>query len=281
MAADEQGLPVEPEGSDSDHRDDDEGRRKWLPWVGFAVVVLVVLWLIWHYTVTPASSIGGGGSRGATVTVPNVTGLFNDDAARVLVGLGLAVEVDTDFNTDEDPGRVVSQKPKKGTKVQRNSIVIIRVAGETGSESGVATGGAEYDSLVPDVVGMTQLQATDKLERSGFTVSVVEAYDSKAPGGMVFMQAPAPNTPVSAGTAVSITLSLGDAPAGAVKVPALIGLKVDDAVKKVEDAGLDPQSLVQPKSDSAGVVYEQSPAEGERVPQGSKVFILSGEVPGK
>jgi beta-lactam-binding protein with PASTA domain len=52
-------------------------------------------------------------------------------------------------------------------------------------------------------------------------------------------------------------------------------------LKKVEYAGLDPQSLVQPKSDSAGVVYEQSPAEGERVPQGSRVFILSGEVPGK
>lgn len=73
----------------------------------------------------------------------------------------------------------------------------------------------EWDPFitVPKLLGMTYAQATAAVAESDFKVSVVEAFDPKAPVGIVVGQNPAAGSRVSQGGAITITVSKGAAPA--------------------------------------------------------------------
>src|SRR5688572_26297197 len=66
---------------------------------------------------------------------------------------------------------------------------------------------------VPDVVGETQAAGTATLEGDGFTVIVATAYSSTAPVGEIISLQPTAGTLATAGSSVTITVSLGEAPA--------------------------------------------------------------------
>lgn len=65
---------------------------------------------------------------------------------------------------------------------------------------------------VPDVVGQDQSSATVDLEADGFTVAVVTAHSSTVPIGLVISQEPEGGQLAGAGSQVTITVSLGEAP---------------------------------------------------------------------
>lgn len=64
---------------------------------------------------------------------------------------------------------------------------------------------------VPDVVGQTQASGTAELEGDGFTVIVATAYSSTVAAGDIISQAPIAGTLATAGSSVTITVSLGEA----------------------------------------------------------------------
>jgi hypothetical protein len=66
---------------------------------------------------------------------------------------------------------------------------------------------------VPDVVGETQAQGTSDLEAVGFVVSVTTAYSSVVAAGLIISQDPAGGVDYPEGGTVTITVSLGEAPA--------------------------------------------------------------------
>jgi hypothetical protein len=66
---------------------------------------------------------------------------------------------------------------------------------------------------VPDVVGQSQASATTEIEGEGFVVAVETAYSSTVPVGNVISQVPTAGTLALAGSTVTITVSLGEAPA--------------------------------------------------------------------
>lgn len=71
---------------------------------------------------------------------------------------------------------------------------------------------------VPDVVGETQAAGTATLEGEGFTVVVATAYSSVVPVGEIISQEPEGGEFASAGSIVTITVSLGEQPAPATGV---------------------------------------------------------------
>jgi hypothetical protein len=75
-----------------------------------------------------------------------------------------------------------------------------------GLQQGAAT-------IVPDVVGETQAQATIDIEALGLTVSVSTAYSSSVAAGLVISQNPTGGSSVAPGSDVAIVVSLGEAPA--------------------------------------------------------------------
>lgn len=66
---------------------------------------------------------------------------------------------------------------------------------------------------VPDVVGQTQASGTTELEGEGFVVAVATAYSSSVAAGVIISQAPIAGAQALPGSTVTITVSLGEAPA--------------------------------------------------------------------
>lgn len=66
---------------------------------------------------------------------------------------------------------------------------------------------------VPDVVGETQAAGTATLEGDGFVVAVETAYSSLVAVGVIISQVPAGGASAASGSLVTITVSLGEAPA--------------------------------------------------------------------
>lgn len=66
---------------------------------------------------------------------------------------------------------------------------------------------------VPDVTGNTQGDGTTTLEAAGFVVAVANAYSSTVVAGSIISQSPLAGAQAPSGSTVTITVSLGDAPA--------------------------------------------------------------------
>jgi eukaryotic-like serine/threonine-protein kinase len=120
-------------------------------------------------------------SRGVEqVEVPDVVGESEDNARSALEGAGLRVgQVTEEENADEEPGTVLEQDPAAGGQADSGSAVDLVVAAEPP--------GVE----IPDVVDMSEDEATAALEDAGFEVRVRDQpVTSPDEEGVVLDQAP-------------------------------------------------------------------------------------------
>ena len=127
---------------------------------------------------------------------------------------------------------------------------------------------------VPGVTGENVTSATLRLQREGFEV-VVDRIDNAQPEGTVIEQDPRGGTQAEQGSTVTLAVSLGPAP---VDVPAVAGLKLNKARKKLKKAGFDVQ-VDSAFSDSvpAGRVIRSEPAEGTTLAAGETVTLVVSE----
>ena len=127
------------------------------------------------------------------VDVPNVVGMPQNEAERTLRRAGFDVAVQTAETNQAPPGEVVDQGPPGGTTAPPGSTVTIVVAIPE-PEPGV---------VVPDVVGMTRVEAEQALRDEGFEVQV---NGDQNPQGDVTNQNPAGGTTAPAGSTVTINV---------------------------------------------------------------------------
>lgn len=198
-------------------------------------------------------------------TVPDVVGMSSDQAAQALGEIGLKAK-SVEVEHDAQVGVVVDQSPQAGTKVAPGSEVTVMVSA------------GRADTLVPDVVGSTQDEATSVLTGAGYKVETKTGYDEDVEKGLVADQSPGGGTAAEPATTVSILVSAGRNPE--VMVPAVVGLTEQNAAKLLEDAGLEPVSG--PSFSDAvpvGVVISQDPDAGAAVAVGSAVSIAVSQGP--
>lgn len=276
-------MTPEDELAVQDYEDAEARRRRgWLPALVLAIAVAIIAWLIWTYSDfgRAPDQADVGGAVAETAKVPDVIGMTRAEAMAALEAAGFAVEVEISYDTLADAGSVVSQEPGAGSEVGAGSTVFIGVAegvvlGGEGDEAG-----REATAVpVPDVIGMSQSQATSALRVNGFGVSVSELYTEQQPEGLVFEQTPTGGSAADPGTVVGILVSLGRSPGADTTAPNVIGLTQAEAEERIAAAGLEPRVMKQPKRDRIGRVYQQQPAGGTAVKSGSYMFILVGARP--
>jgi penicillin-binding protein 1A len=132
------------------------------------------------------------------------------------------------------------------------------------------------DAPIADVVLMPIETATDILEGAGYVVTVTDIPSRQYPPGIVLAQSPEANTAVAAGS--TITLSVAAGPPETLSTPNVLGLLADevlyvgaaygvhiDFVTEAESAAFDPTR--------AGRTWQQSPAAGARVDEGSTIRV--------
>jgi tRNA A-37 threonylcarbamoyl transferase component Bud32 len=117
---------------------------------------------------------------------------------------------------------------------------------------------------VPDAVGLTEAEAKQKLNASGFKVDVRLQESSAADAGKVLDQSPAAGERAEKGSRVVI--EVGNGPA-TVEVPEVVGLSISEAEAKLAKAGLTVGLQRERPSDTEpeGVVVEQEYPAGTKV----------------
>jgi len=222
----------------------------------------------------PGTELDRGGqvtvfvARGpTTVEVPNVVGLPSDQAFVRLQSAGLKGRT-VKIASRQPNGRVISQAPPGGGQAKKDTTVVLTVSKGPGS------------AKVPSLRGLTEASATATLSRLGFRVSVSRV-PSTLPKGIVVSQTPPPATKVPKGSIVGMNVSTGGNPAaGGVAVPNVVGLSQEDAVDRLEQAGLGVDSFPVASKKPQGTVVSELPAGGTRVPPRSHVRINVSLGPG-
>ena len=196
------------------------------------------------------------------VTVPDVTGLTQEEAQRQLKDAGLAVEA-TSAYSDSPAGQVVEQAPATGSSLNEGGTVTITVSQ-----------GAVPVVAVPNVMGQSQSAATGQLQQAGFQVTVVKAYSTSVPSGTVAGQNPPSGVFAERGATVQITVSQGAPPPDSVTIPDVSGQTQSAATQVLEDAGFAVE-VIKAYSDGVpvGSVMGQAPTAGLSSPKGATVTI--------
>jgi serine/threonine-protein kinase len=216
------------------------------------VLVLLLLGLIgwgavtWFGNQTPPVTM---------VSVPNLVGMTENDAAQALQANSLKGQKTSAASTDVAKGDVISQDPKSGTQLAAQSTVQYVVS--TGPDS----------VTVPNVVGFNKDDARAELEKAGLKVSEFRQENTvDQPKDKVTKTDPVGNTTVARGSSVVIYYATGN-----VKVPDdLVGQDWALAAVALQNAGLNPKK--------EAVVSDHNPDEVLEVEKAGQVVKVGTEI---
>lgn len=156
------------------------------------------------------------------VEMPDIAGQNIADVLKDLEDLGFVadrIEQEEVESPDNDPGQVISSEPEAGATADREETVTLTVS------KGIP---------VPSLAGEERADAESTLEELGLTVEIVEEDSENVKEGQVIDQTPDTGTNVGPGTTVTLTVSTGPPD---VEIPDVLGEKIKDARKALEDAG--------------------------------------------
>ncbi|WP_193241431.1 Stk1 family PASTA domain-containing Ser/Thr kinase [Streptomyces phaeolivaceus] len=194
-----------------------------------------------------------------TVKVPDLKGYRLDLAKTKLKDAGLEPGVVTrEFSDEVVRGQVISTQPGSGTEISSGAAVRI-----------VVSRGAPVE--VPEVAGASAADATAELEEAGLKVKIApKRVNSEFDKGLVAEQSPEAGKEAGTGDTVTLTLSKGPV---MVEVPDVVGDSVDDATRRLKDAGFEVEEDRGILGLFGDEVKSQSVDGGDTAPKGSTITI--------
>ena len=201
-------------------------------------------------------------SGAGLVKVPKVAGLNVLAATEKLEAKGFIVTPVNEPSETIPPLIVIRSSPKAGSKVESGTEVLLVVS----------AGPAPIE--VPDVKGLDQVDATQRLVAAGFKVSKTLESSSTVAAGRVIRTEPRGGELQPKQTTVTIFVSSG---AKQVTVPDVVGMTQGAATTALTDTGL-KVSVVTTVSSPANIgrVISQNPSGGGKADEGSSVTITVG-----
>ena len=202
------------------------------------------------------------------VRVPDVVGLLENDARRVLGEADLVLKVEQSLFDNEVPaGHIISQDPLAGRMVKQQREILVRVS----------MGAEEVE--MPSVLGLTAREGKLGLTQAGFVLGEEEeAYDPEVLPGLVLEQWPEPGEIVLKGTAVNLVISKGQESLQFFALPDFRGQNFELVKAQIAELGL-PLGNSWPEYSTIyrpGEVVEQNPAPGTQVQPGYSIdFVYS------
>lgn len=189
------------------------------------------------------------------LSVPNVKGMSPSDARRTLEEAGFRVEPENETrpSTVEDLDTVVDSEPGAGAQIPSDQPLRLIV------------GSGPEQVKVPSVVGQSIESARSTLESAGFSVDT-QRIDGTEPEGRVVEQSTPGGQSQLKGATITLQVSAGNR----FRMPNLVGSKVPEALRALEEAGWrgGREQLVElPQNDPdltrVGQIFSQQPPVGE------------------
>jgi hypothetical protein len=219
--------------------------------------------------------LGGYTRHGQSVEVPVLVGYYANEAEELLKNHRLILEViDSTYLRDTQPGVIVKQTPKAGTKVKYDRIIFVTI-------------NAKNKKMVslPNLKNVSQRQATYTLTSLGFEVSNLEIVPSEFSD--LVLEVKYKGVPVQAGEKLydgsSLTLVVGKNSDASncemIFIPDLTGLTLPDAQAQITENNFIIGYIdfdVLPKNETEQnqyMVYKQNPSIGESVIPGKRIDI--------
>lgn len=191
----------------------------------------------------------------ATVEVPNVTGMSQQDAKNALVNAKLGYDTTVAYDDTVAIDNVISQSIPAGTQVKAGTTVTVQVS----------LGKAPVENVtVPDVTTFSWSDAEYALTSAG-----LQARYTGDPAGIVTSQDIVGGTQVAPGTLVTVTLTSSP---DKVEVPDLTGMSVTQAEDVTDSIGLSLD--LAPGSGLHGTIVEQRPEAGVMVDRSSTITVV-------
>lgn len=197
------------------------------------------------------------------VEMIRVVAMHVDEAKRALLDLGLVPEIRYEVNESYDAGTVLKASVREGIMIDKGTNIILTVAE------------AAEGVKVPAVTGKSQAEATSILEKEGFVVNATESHDATVEKGLVISQSPEADTTATAGSSITIRVSLG-AEDNKVRVPEVIGMTEMDATASLAESGLSVGNVTQTEHEDAALtdlVCYQSYSVGSYVDKGTSIDL--------
>jgi serine/threonine protein kinase len=193
-----------------------------------------------------------------TVSVPNLVNQNQDAAVAQLEAQNLRRGTVTDRESAVQPGLVIEQNPPAGAVVDQDSPVDLVLSRGPGTR------------LVPDLIGLSQDEATRQLQGMQLQVATTTVDDLSHPVGSVSGTSPATGASVPTGSTVTLQIV-----SGFTTVPNLVNQPEGTATRTLTGLGLTPQVTRRAVPDRpADVVLEQSPTPGQRIARGGRVTLV-------
>ncbi|MGI8985153.1 MAG: Stk1 family PASTA domain-containing Ser/Thr kinase [Acidimicrobiales bacterium] len=231
----------------------------------YIVILVVLLAMLGTLLFLVGRQLGVGGTQ--EVTVPQLRGLTEADATRVLRDAGLKVERREVPDEVNPAGQVTEQDPLANTQVRRGTKVTISVSA-----------GAPIVE-VPDVRSRPLDVATEALVGAGFRVVPNLVNSDNVDPNTVIDQAPAAGTRQPKGSNITLTVSKG---VEELPVPNVRGRTASDAANLLGQSGFRTNQQAESSSDfSQGQVIRTEPASGTPLAKNSVVTLIvsSGPAP--
>ena len=197
------------------------------------------------------------------ITVPELTGLPEDEARERAEGAGLRLEVEAERSDRRvSAGRILQQEPLAGSETRGGrTIRVVRSLGE-------------QEVQVPSLTGRTGRESQLLLQAAGLQQGIVTTVSWNAPESTVLAQEPRPNERRPAGDRVDLLVS-GGSRRRVYVMPDLSGTSQELANERLLRAGLRPKIETRPPRPgvASGVVIAQDPAAGEPVREREIVLL--------
>ena len=201
---------------------------------------------------------GFGNSKVETVEVPNLVGKYYD-ALQTDPNFEIRVQSEV-YDQEYEAGQIISQIPVFGSPpVVKGTVIHITVS------KGVEPAPIKMQNLI----GLTQEQAEDILNSQSLNlqIQIEPEYNSTVAAGKVINTNPAADTVLTAGQAVTLVVSQGEAPAEEKKMPNLVGQTLDMAIKILKAYGFpEPEFESVYSYEDVGTVVNQSVAKETKIP---------------
>jgi beta-lactam-binding protein with PASTA domain len=244
----------------------------------------------------PAASVPAGsgsilmvssGVAPGTVRVeplPDVTGSTEAEAVSTLQAAHMSPQVVREPSVTVPPGIVMDQLPSRASLSVEPPAKPLWWLWITIGAVLLAVGLAAFfflrpaDVLVPDVTGSTQTEAAEKLAAVGLKLGSVEETKSKdAEEGTIVEQDPAAGAEAPEGSAVNVVVVAAEP---LVAVPDVRSKNQADATRELTAVGLKVATKREPNPTVAkGLVVDQSPSGGQKVPPGTTVELVISDGP--
>ena len=230
------------------------GRRRpvwpWLLGLGALLAAMIGGWLLYD-------TVQGQLQGAESVSVPYVVGLQEAQAVDQITKKDLVPRIRRVANSDVEEGFVFDQNPTEGTRVDRETVILIDVSS------------GKPEVTVPGVVGRRVEDAVATLTQAGLNAQVVEIFSDREEG-TVTGQAPSSGTVVVEGTQVRINVSKGARP---VSVPTVVGVPYEQAAAELRRANFTPVRVDVSSDLAAGIVVSQDPDGGTESARGATVTL--------